>query len=203
MPTKTPKPRRDEILDAATRLFAERGYEGVSVHDVAERVGIGKASLFHHFATKDVLYEAVLDRMVVGLQEPLAAIYASSGSFAERLDVLTATLTRALGAQPYAARLLVRETMDWGPVMRSKLADRIVLVLEAGAAWVQAGQADGVFVEGDARHLILSVLGMHLLPFAIDRLVERYVGTSPFKAPYIAARADALQRQARRLHLKK
>src|SRR5215831_12665716 len=65
------KPRKEEILDAATRLFAERGYEGASMNDVAERVGMRKASLFYHFATKDALYEAVLDRLVEGLRVEL------------------------------------------------------------------------------------------------------------------------------------
>ena len=44
-----PRPRREEILDQATQLFAERGYEGTSMADLAERVALRKASLFHHF----------------------------------------------------------------------------------------------------------------------------------------------------------
>jgi TetR/AcrR family transcriptional regulator len=202
MAKRTSTPRREEILDRATRLFAERGYEGVSIHDVAERVGIGKASLFHHFENKDALYEAVLDRLVTDLKEPLEEIYASSGTFAERLDALTSTLTRAFGERPYAARLLLRETMDWGPVMRDKLGERILLVLEAGAAWVAAGQQEGVFVEGDARHLVLTALGMHVLPFALAKLVERYTGSAPFAEAFIAARSKELRRHARGLHLK-
>jgi AcrR family transcriptional regulator len=195
--------RSEDILEVATRLFAERGYEGVSMHDVAEKVGMGKASLFYHFASKEVLYEAVVEGVIASLEEPLSAIYASEGSFAERLDALTSTLTGALGSRPYAARLLLRETMDWGPVMRGQLVERILLVLEAGAAWVRAGQNEGSFETGDPRHLILSVLGMHLMPFAIDRLVDRYMGGAPFKPKFVAERSRELQLQARRLHLKR
>ncbi len=143
MHEEAPKARKEEILDVATRLFAERGYEGASMNDVAEQVGMRKASLFYHFATKDALYEAVIDRLIASLHEPLEAIYASSGTYAERLDALTRTLVEALGSRPYAARLLLRETMDWGPVMRGKLAERILLVLEAGASWIRAGQEAG------------------------------------------------------------
>jgi AcrR family transcriptional regulator len=203
MDPKAPSPRSDDILEVATRLFAERGYEGVSMHDVADSVGMGKASLFYHFASKEVLYVAVVDRVIASLEEPLGAIYAGEGSFAERLDAITSTLTGALGSRPFAARLLLRETMDWGPLMQGKLVERILLVLEAGAAWVRAGQAAGAFDEGDARHLILSVLGMHLMPFAIDRLVDRYMGGAPFKPKFVADRSRELQRQTRRLHLKR
>jgi TetR/AcrR family transcriptional regulator len=201
--TESQRRRKDEILDVATELFAERGYEGVSMNDVAERVGMRKASLFYHYPSKDALYEASLDRLIASLQEPLEAIYSSGGSFTERLDALTSTLVVALGERPYAARILVREAMDWGPVMRGKLHARILLVLEAGAAWLRAGQEDGVFVDGDPKHIVLSALGFHLMPFILGQLVERYTGTSPFDPAFVEKRRTELVRQTRNLHLHK
>ena len=201
MATETQKPRKEEILEVATRLFAERGYEGTSMNDVAERVGMRKASLFYHFATKDSLYEAVLDRLIASFQEPLSAIYQSCGTYTERLGVLTDTMVTALGARPYAARLLLREAMDWGPVIRGKLLERIVLVLEAGAMWVRAGQQEGEFAEGDAKHLVLSALGMHFMPFAVAQLVERFTGTDAFSPEFVAARSVEVRRQARAMHV--
>jgi TetR/AcrR family transcriptional regulator len=200
---EAPKARKDEIVDVATRLFAESGYQGVSMNDVAERVGMRKASLFYHFATKDALYEAVIDRLVASLQAPLEAIYQSDGPFSERLDAVTVTLVEALGARPFAARLLLRETMDWGPVMRGKLVERFLTLLEGGAAWIRAGQADGAFVEGDPRQIVLTALGMHFLPFAIGQMVERYTGKTPFEPEFLAARRETLLKQARAMHLKR
>src|SRR5438067_11864575 len=50
--------RRDELTRTAARLFAERGYHGTSLADVAEAVGMQKASLYHHIETKeDLLWE--------------------------------------------------------------------------------------------------------------------------------------------------
>src|SRR5437762_7179344 len=50
--------RRDEVTRTAARLFAERGYHGTSLADVAEAVGMQKASLYHHIETKeDLLWE--------------------------------------------------------------------------------------------------------------------------------------------------
>jgi len=197
------KPRKEEILDVATRLFAERGYEGTSMNDVAEQVGMRKASLFYHFATKDALYEAVLDRLVASLQVALEAIYVSSGTFPDRLDAVTETVVTVLASHPYAARLLLREAMDWGPVIRGKLLDRILLVLEAGAAWLRAGQEQGAFVEGDPKQLVLSSIGLHFLPFALGKLVERYMGADVFDEAFVAARMKALKTQARDMHLRK
>jgi TetR/AcrR family transcriptional regulator len=203
-PAEQAKPRKEEILDVATRLFAERGYEGTSMNDVAERVGMRKASLFYHFATKDALYEAVLDRLVASLQAALEAIYVSSGTFEDRLDAVTEAVVTLLSSHPYAARLLLREAMDWGPVIRGgQLLDRILLVLEAGAAWLRAGQEQGAFVEGDPKQLVLSSIGLHFLPFALGQLVERYMGSDVFDPAFVAARMKALKAQARDMHLRK
>ena len=197
------KPRKEEILDVATRLFAERGYEGTSMNDVAERVGMRKASLFYHFATKDSLYEAVLDRLVASMQEQLEAIYTSSGTWDERLDAISDTLVAALGGHPYASRLLLREAMDWGPVIRGKLLERIKVVLDAGAAWIRAGQEAGVFVDGDPKQIVLSAMALHFLPFSLGQLVQHYVGVDAFDPVFIEARRKALRAQTRDLHLRK
>ena len=194
---ESPRPRKEEILDIATSLFAERGYEGTSMNDVAERVGMRKASLFYHFTTKDALYEAVLDRLVSRVAVPLGAAYSSDGTFAERLDAAADALTTVLGERPFAARLLLREAMDWGPVMRGKLLERVLFVLEGGAAFVKAGQEAGAFMDGDPKHLVLTALGAHFLPFALGQLVQRYVGIEPFDPRFVADRRLALRAQVR------
>jgi AcrR family transcriptional regulator len=173
------------------------------MNDVAERAGMRKASLFYHFATKDALYEAVLDRLVASLQVALEAIYASTGTYPERLDAVTETTVGMLSAHPYAARLLLREAMDWGPVIRGKLLERILLVLEAGAMWVRAGQEEGHFVEGDPKQILLSAIGIHFLPFALGQLVERYTGTDVFDHRFVAARKKALKKQFQDLQVRK
>ncbi len=57
-----PADRRLQIIEAATRQIAQRGFWGVSVHDIATACGITDAGLLHHFGTKDALLIAVLER---------------------------------------------------------------------------------------------------------------------------------------------
>jgi AcrR family transcriptional regulator len=196
-----PRSRREEILDEATRLFAERGYEGASMADLAERVGLRKASLFHHFASKDVLYAAVLARLVEDVGAAISQSTRLGGSFAEQLDVLSDGITVILGAQPFAARLLIREVMDWGPVVRDHLADKMMLVLAASEAFVRAGQEEGSFVQAEPRQLIISMCGLHFMPFAIGGLVKLFVGAEPSAPEFIEPRRDAVKEQVRRLML--
>jgi AcrR family transcriptional regulator len=59
--TKRPKSRKADILDAAVRLFAVRGYHGVGIDDIGAAVGISGPAVYHHFASKDaVLVDALL-----------------------------------------------------------------------------------------------------------------------------------------------
>lgn len=51
---------RHHLLDVATDLFAERGYEGTSTEAVLERAGVSRGSLYHHFPGKEALFEAVV-----------------------------------------------------------------------------------------------------------------------------------------------
>ena len=197
------KPRRDEILDHATRLFAERGYEGTSMADLAERVGMRKASLFYHFDSKDALYASVLDRLIVALGGIIATAATTEGSFAERLDNLSDALTTVLGEQPFAARLVIREAMDWGPVIRETLIEPMLGVLAAAEAFVRAGQRAGVFVELDPKHLLVSLIGLHFMPFGIGGVVERFMGSAPFEAAFIVERREAVREQVRHLLLAK
>lgn len=194
--------RKGEILVEATRLFAERGYEGASMGDLAERVGLRKASLFHHFPSKDVLYATVLTELMDNVKTALLAAAAAEGSYAERLVAMTDAVTTTLGAQPHAARLLVREALDWGPVMRDNLGETINVVLSTARDFAKAGQKEGVFnPDVDLTQVVVSMVGVHVMPFAIGEIVERFTGKSPFDASFVEDRKLAVRAQVRDMML--
>ena len=72
--------RREAILDAASALFAERGYHGASLRDISRRVGISHPGMLHHFSSKDVLLGAVIDRLEAHAQGLLDSIESLSSS---------------------------------------------------------------------------------------------------------------------------
>lgn len=76
-PTKakdgTTRDTRNEILDAAMGLFATRGFSATTVKEIAARVGIRDASLYNHFASKRVIFDAIIERELAHLKDTLQA----------------------------------------------------------------------------------------------------------------------------------
>ncbi|CAM5676147.1 TetR family transcriptional regulator [Mycolicibacterium aubagnense] len=62
---------RDEVLRTARRLFAERGYDGTSLQQIADAMSVTKANVYYYFRTKEVLLQALLDPFVRALTELL------------------------------------------------------------------------------------------------------------------------------------
>jgi AcrR family transcriptional regulator len=58
---------RQELVETATRLFAERGYEDTSIEAVLREAGVSRGALYHHFAGKEALFEAVLEEVERGV----------------------------------------------------------------------------------------------------------------------------------------
>ncbi len=109
------KPTRQAILDAAERRFAERGFSGVSVREIAAEVGLkNQASLYHYFRNKRALYEAVLARGVEELVR-LVAGGVPATTREESRSAVEQTLDHVLdylSAHPHLPRLIQRAGVD-------------------------------------------------------------------------------------------
>jgi AcrR family transcriptional regulator len=74
------KATRDRLVGAACDLFAERGYEATSIEAVLAAAGAKRGSLYHHFASKEALFDAVLDRLVRDIADGAAAAARAAGA---------------------------------------------------------------------------------------------------------------------------
>ncbi|MBU5344325.1 TetR/AcrR family transcriptional regulator [Paenibacillus lautus] len=73
---KKAEERRNEILDAADELFAQKGFDGTSTNDILEKVGIARGTLYHHFKSKEDIMDALIDRYSDGLLDAAQVIAA-------------------------------------------------------------------------------------------------------------------------------
>ncbi len=168
----------ERILDAAEQLFAQRGFAGTAVRDIAATVGLNPASLYNHFPGKQELYEAVLDRGLRPIIELLAELSRSDWSPARdemAIDRIVDTLTQ----KPYLARLLHHEALTGGENL-TRIVGRYVEPLYAqGLEALTRSPA----VEGwEPEEFPLVVISMHNLLlgyFSIVPLLERVLGSDP------------------------
>lgn len=97
---------RGRILQAATRLFAQRGYYGVSISDVAQDAHVVKSAIYHHFPSKDALYTAVLQEMTRSSHELMAA-GARGETWLERLHGAALVLGQLVGPRSHVFSLIL------------------------------------------------------------------------------------------------
>src|SRR5512145_2065467 len=134
-PERRGEQTRERILDAAEALFADRGFEGTALRDVAARVGIRTPSLYNHFPSKEALYAAVLERVV----EPLLALLSElvQADPARRPDSrqVVERVMALLAQRPDLPRLVVHEALGGGehlmPLLQKVIGPVLVRAQEA------------------------------------------------------------------------
>jgi TetR/AcrR family transcriptional regulator len=152
-------PALERILGAAERLFAERGFDSVSMSDVAGAAGVCKANVFHHFAGKHALYEAVLSGSCARLGEEMQRMLAADTDPAEQIPHFLTWYRRYLREHPATARLLLRELTgnpdlaESGPVFPV-----LVGLLDNLVSHMRAGSERGVFRDGVNATVVASLL---------------------------------------------
>ena len=134
---------RAEILTHATRLFAEQGYDGTSVQEIADAVGIRKPSLLYHFKSKDELRENVIAEMLAHWNAVLPGLLLKA-STEERFDATMEALTEFFIEDPDRARLFLRETLDRPESMKDMLAQFVRPWVELLGAQLQRAKEQGL-----------------------------------------------------------
>jgi len=121
---------REAILDAAERLFADRGFEGASLNEIGAAAGLSRATPSYFFGSKDQLYAAVLERAFADRQaataDALAPVHAWCADDGAGVDALGRALARAtddylrfLLGRPTFVQLLNREELAGGARLRA------------------------------------------------------------------------------------
>jgi AcrR family transcriptional regulator len=102
--------RRRVIEDAASALFAERGYAEARLEDIAAAAGVSKQLLYQHFRSKKELHMALLEKHRDGVLGRLASGMARPGPLAERIERTTDEWFAYVEENPYASKMLFRDT---------------------------------------------------------------------------------------------
>jgi len=195
---KTRQPSRDKILDCAETLFARRGFAGTGLAEVAEHVGLGKSSLFHHFRSKAELYAAVVARILAVIEERLMRALAAGGTAVDRLDRWIDVLVDLLAEHRTYARILLRSLFEddelTGELPEEREANEIIRrIVAAGAALLKEGIETGAIRPVSVGHTIQTLIGATVYHFASGEFGDEMIGRPVFSASEVRRRRDELK----------
>ncbi|MCW1382790.1 TetR/AcrR family transcriptional regulator [Novosphingobium sp. KCTC 2891] len=147
MPRVTPSDRRERILDAAREAFAERGFAGTRLEDVARRVGISRSALYLMFDSKEAVFRALVHALVgevlpVGLPENLGNVPAP---YALRGFLRAAFIRLTRPDLAFLPRLIVGEGQQFPDLVRTYHDEGITRVLGVIERIIRHGAARGEF----------------------------------------------------------
>ena len=204
-PTARPGARAEKtraaILEAAEAIFSECGFASTRLEDVAERVGIRRASIVYHFKDKQELYESVLDSVLGGLLKRLEPVLSAPTPLPDRIENAVSTWVDYLGSRPSMARLLLREVADASPGRRppilryaQPIADLIrrEIITRPDFKTAKLTPIDPV-------HLTSMVVGSTVFFVAAMPSLVPESGIDPVSPEHIAALRDEMLRIVRRL----
>ncbi len=130
---------RTQVVTEATRLFAAHGFDGTSLQDIADAVGVTKPAVLHHFPSKEHIRQAVLDGILAHWRDALPALLLAASASEGRFDAVFGELQRFFGQNPDRARLMVREGLDRPDELQRMLRGPVKPWLSAVAGYIDAG----------------------------------------------------------------
>jgi TetR/AcrR family transcriptional regulator len=138
-PTNESADTRESLLASATEAFAERGFSGARVDEIAERAGANKAMIYYHFGSKEGLYKAVLLRRIGGMDGAIRAATADEKDPVARLRLVYRVLGRVFRETPALPYILVQEMLAGGAHMDEEVARALKGILDLVRSAVTEG----------------------------------------------------------------
>ena len=118
-----------DILDAASTVFAEHGFAGARVDEIARRAGVNKAMLYYHVGNKQALYTAVLSRNFERMEKVLGPVVDLGGGPSEKVEALIREIARVLRELPDHPRIVLRELASAGSNLQPEVIERMIGLL--------------------------------------------------------------------------
>jgi len=170
---------RRRILDAASREFADQGFAGARVDEIARRAGTNKAMLYYHVGNKQDLYTAVLTRNFDRLDKALDGCLTAEGTTPDRLRAIIAGVARALKANPDHPRIVLREFASGGTHLQPEVLERLARIFGMVRTLLSEGVRNEEFRATDPVMTHLTLVGASLILNAVAPLAVRVTEIDP------------------------
>ena len=137
----------EKILTAARAVFAENGYSGAHVDEIAERAGVNKATLYYQIGDKDTLYANVIHQVMGNAAQGIANAVEKVDHPEEKLKVYINCIAANVDKNPEFPSIMMREVAAGGAHLPRVVVEDIASVIIVLAGILEEGRKKGLFVE--------------------------------------------------------
>jgi AcrR family transcriptional regulator len=186
------QPTRELILDAAERLFARHGHDGVAVRDLARETGLTPSSLYNHFASKQAIYDAVLERGLGPIVAMTAQAWQAGPLKPQNVRVQIAQMVAHLAEHPDLAPLLQRVMLEDQGRPEPRIGRWIRSLSDKGTKLIRDAAGAAGWQPEEVPHLAFALFGMIYSYFTNAQAVH---AVAPWTKDPFSARELELQRR--------
>lgn len=158
--------RRSQILDAAYKVFSEKGYRDTTVADVAKVLGMGHGTFYRYFTNKHDIFEQVLSSALLRVSKAIASEDAKATNtlteYRAQVERIGSRMLELLDSDPAIPRLLFYEAMGISPELDEKIQ----------RVWELTGDVtEAYLINGKSKGFLRADLDTHVTALAINALI--------------------------------
>ena len=168
---------REEILNAADKLFGRVGFDAATTREIAEISGVNKALIHYHFKSKDALFVAVLDRYYQLLDEILQSVIRKECGIRDKMRALIDAYVDFLSRNINFSRIMQRESSSGKHMER--IGNHLVPMFQVGVGLLEDAFPGTESGDMSAHHLLVSFYGITVTYFTYSGVIKRLLERNP------------------------